>query len=236
MEAKAPGGSAKAGWRQQEYRAAGRLVPVLGASCGADAVGLALRLGRFAASLGETVLILDGREGELVNRAGIVCARTLEQAVRGDCDLGDCTFVTANEHFSISALGRLPLGDAVGTFAALSLFHDWVFVVPPEGLAPSSARLAAGSDAAVIAFEAGKDRFMRAYWMIDAVRARNPRFDPYTVAFGPVNAAAQSATRLETLVRAHLGAAPHYAGHESARDHVETLLGTLRESCARKAA
>ena len=223
-------------WSQSDYAPAGRLVPVLSASPGADAVGTALRLGRLAASQGDTVLILDGRKGELMRRAGVICARTLADANAGRCELRDCTYVTANEHFSIAALGALPLSDAIGTFAALSLFHDWVFAVPPEGLTQAAARLAAGSDTTVLAYETGSDRFMAAYWMIDAVRARNPRFDPHTVSFGDARDAVSTALQLEATVREHLGAAPRYAGHESDRDRMASLLEAMRKSCARRAA
>ena len=220
----------------ETYQPAGRLVPVLAASEGADATGLALRMGRVAASRGETVLILDGRDGEVMDRAGVVYARTLGQAIAGGCALRDCMYITANEHFSIAALGKTPLGEAVGTFASLSLDYDWVFAVPDAGLAQATARLAAGSDAAVLAYETGSDLFMRAYWMIDAIRARNARFDPHTVSFGDAADAVETALLLEATVRDHLGASPIYAGHESDRDRVETLLASMREHCERQAA
>ena len=222
--------------RFESYEPAGRLVPVLSGSRGADAVSLALRLGRFAASRGETVLLLDGRSGELMDKAGVVYAGTLSDAVRGDCALRDCLYVTANEHFSIAELGEMPLHDAVGTFASLSLDYDWVFAVPPCGLSQAVARLASASDAAVIAYETESDLFMRAYWIIDAIRARNPRFDPHTVSYGDREEAVETAMLLEGTVRDHLGAAPIYAGHESDRDRVESLLQSMRERTARRAA
>ena len=218
------------------YQPAGRLVPVLSGSGGADAVSLALRMARFAVSQGETVLLLDGRDGELMDKAGIVYARTLSDAVRGDCALRDCLYVTANEHFSASALGDMPLHDAVGTFASLSLDYDWVFAVPQMGLSQAVARLAAASDAAVVAFESERDLFMRAYWIIDAIRARNPRFDPHTVSYGAREDAVESALLLDATVRDHLGGSPVYSGHESDRDRVETLLQSMRDRTARRAA
>ena len=220
----------------QSYHPAGRLVPVLGASDGADAVGLALRLGRFAASLGETVLILDGCDGEVMERAGVIHARTLQDAIWGECALRDCLYVTANEHFSITALGDMPMGGAVGTFAALSLQYDWVFAVPESGLSSASARLAAGADATVLAYESEPEAAMRAFWMIDSIRSRNAAFDAHTVSFGDPSLAVSSALMLERHVREHLGGAPLYAGHESDRDRVETLLESMRASCAKKAA
>ena len=218
------------------YQPEGRLVPVMAASAGADASRLALRMGRFAASLGETVLILDGRDGEVMDMAGIVYSRTLTDAIEGTCDLRDCMYITSNEHFTITALGEMGLGEAVGTFASLSLEYDWVFAVPPSGLSQANARLAAGSDAAVIAYETQADLFMRAYWIMDAVRARNPRFDPHTVSFGDSKEAVETALLLEATVRDHLGASPIYAGHESDRDRVQTLLQSMREHCRRQAA
>lgn len=220
----------------ERYQPAGRLVPVLAATEGADAARLALRLGRFAASLGETVLILDGRGGSLMDMAGVVYARTLADAVAGECEMRDCLYITANEHFSITALGDMALSDAVGTFAALSLQYDWVFAVPPAGLQQATARLAAGSDASVLAYETDGDQFMRAYWVIDAVRQRNPQFDPHTISFGNPDDAVETAMMLDTTVREYLGASPIYSGHESDRDRVQSLLEAMRKSTAKRAA
>jgi|GEM_PF-2739551 len=225
-----------AGDAEMNYDPAGRLVPVLSASHSADAIGLALRLGRFAASLGETVLILDGCGGEVMDRAGVIYARTLQDAIWGECELRDCLYITSNEHFSITALGDMPLAGAVGTFAALSMSYDWVFAVPETGLSTASARLAAGSDATVLAYDCAEDEAMRAYWMMDSIRSRNPGFDAHTVSFGDPEQAVASAMTLETTMREHLGGAPLYAGHESDRDRVQTLLEVMRKSCARKAA
>ena len=222
------------------YQPAGRLVPVLAASDHVDASGLALRMGRFAASLGETVLIIDDRGGEVMDRAGVVYARTLADVVAGRCQLRDALYVTANEHFSMLALNQrgsdeLPLIEAVGTLAALSLDFDWVFAVPPAGLRQPAALLASGSDACVLGFETEGTGPDRAFWMLDAIRSRNPRFDPFTLSFGPGDAVA-SALRLDAQVRDHLGGTARYSGHESDRDRVETLLESMRRGCLRVAA
>lgn len=221
---------------QGAYEPAGRLVPVLAASDCVDAPGLALRMGRFAASLGETVLIIDDRDGAVMDRAGVVHGRTLEDMVAGRCALRDCLYVTSNEHFSMTALGGLPLIEAVGTLAALSLQFDWVFAVPRAGLRQPVACLASGSDATVMAYSTEGEHYMRAYWMLDAIRARNPRFDAHTVSCGDPARAVETALALEAVVRDHIGGPAGYAGHESDRDRVENLLDSMRRATRRAAA
>ena len=228
------------------YRPAGRLVPVLAAHAGADTPGLALRMGRFAASLGETALVLDARGGEVLRRGGIVAARTLAQATRGECALRDCTFVTANEHFCAAELGDLSVGEAAGTLAALSLDFDWVFAVPPVGLSRGTAKLAAGADATVLAFDAeaegdqgagdGDAPWLHPFWVVEAVRARHARFDPHVVAYGGKGRALEAALALDGAVRARLGGPGLFAGHEGDPDRVEHLLDAMRAQTARAAA
>ncbi len=200
-----------------EHVPAGRLVAVLCAAdepgCHAQVLGATLRLARKAASRGETVLLLDGTDGALMERAGILYSRTLDNVIRGECELRDALFVTANEHFSAGVLSEQGLDDAVGTLAALSLSYDWVFCVTPSGLSPAQARLAAGADATLMAYDTRSDGFMRAFWAIDAIRRRKLRFDPLMLSAGPLADAVDTALMLRDVVRDHLGAPPPYAGH-----------------------
>ena len=94
-----------------------------------------------------------------------------------------------------------------------SLSYDWVFVVPPAGCTPAHVRLAAAADVSLLGYDTAEDNFMRAYWMIDAVRRRDPKFDPVILSMGTRQDAVETALMLTDTVREHLGAPPPYAGH-----------------------
>lgn len=199
------------------YQPAGRLIGVLCAaeepSCHAQLINATLRLAREAASRGETVLLLDGTDGALMESAGILYSRTLDDFISGTCELRDALFVTSNEHFSAGVIQPDGLSDALGTMAALSLSYDWVFAVGPAGLSPAQARLAAGADSCLLGYDTRSDGFMRAYWTVDAVRRRNRRWDPVTLSLGPTQDAVETALMLRDVVRDHLGAPAAYGGH-----------------------
>jgi hypothetical protein len=199
------------------YQPAGRLVGVICAaeepSCHAQLLGATLRLAREAAKRGETVLLLDGTDGALMEAAGILYSRTLDDYLAGTCELRDALFVTSNEHFSAAVIKPDGLSDALGTLAGLSLSYDWVFAVGPKGLSPAQACLAAGADVSLMGYDTRTDGFMRGYWAIDAVRRRNRRWDPVTLSLGPIDDAVETAMMLREVVRDHLGAPPPYGGH-----------------------
>lgn len=201
----------------QTYQPAGRLVGVLCAatepSCHAQLLGATLRLAREAAKRGETVLLLDGTDGALMEAAGVLYSRTLDDFIEGRCELRDALFVTSNEHFSAGVIRPDGLADALGTMAALSLSYDWVFAVGPAGLSPAQASLAAGADICLLGYDTRVDGFMRAYWTIDAVRRRNRLWDPVTLSLGPTCDAVETALMLRDIVRDHLGAPAPYGGH-----------------------
>ncbi|MGB6230956.1 MAG: hypothetical protein WBF53_12625, partial [Litorimonas sp.] len=71
MEARAP--ASRDGGFAETYEPAGRLVGVICAaeepSCHAQLLGATLRLAREAAKRGETVLLLDGTDGALMEAA-----------------------------------------------------------------------------------------------------------------------------------------------------------------------
>lgn len=202
---------------RQVYEPAGRLVGVLCAaeepSCHAQLLSATVRLAREAASRGETVLLLDGTDGDLMEEAGILYSRTLEHFLAGACELRDALFVTANEHFSATVIHPDNLSEGLGTMAALSLSYDWVFAVGPAGLSPAQAALAAGSDICLLGYDTRVDGFMRGYWTIDAVRRRNRLWDPITLSLGPTVDAKETAQMLREVVRDHLGAPAPHGGH-----------------------
>jgi len=127
-----------------EYRPAGRLVPIFAASEIEGQSDLALKLGRHAASFGETVLMLDCNDGAMMKAAGVIYNKTIHDVLEGNADLRDVKYVTSNEHFTAAAAGETDLDTALGSLAALSLSYDWVFVVPPAGCTPAHVRLASG--------------------------------------------------------------------------------------------
>ena len=206
---------------------AGRLVPVFAATDIEGQIELALSLGRKAASFGETVLMLDCQDGAMMSKAGIVYNKTIHDVLNHGADLRDVTYITSNEHFTAASAGEADLDVALGSLAALSLSYDWVFVVPPAGCTPAHVRLAAAADVSLLAYDTSSDDFMRAYWMIDAVRQRDPKFDPVLLSMGPQEDAVETALMLTDIVREHLGAPPPYAGHAENQGQYKSMAEGL---------
>ena len=222
--------------RGPEYQPACRLVSLF-TPCGNgdETIELALKLGRKAASYGETVLILDAVNGELMNKAGIIYARTLEDVANGTAQERDALYVTSNEHFTAGALGEDYLEHSLGLIAALSLSYDWVFVVPKAGCETAHIHLGQASDISIMTYHTQSDRFMRAFWMIDALRRKFPKFDPLILSTGDKSDAVETALMLSETIREHLGAPPPYAGHSDDLHLESRLLTTLRERADRLA-
>ena len=216
---------------------AGRLVPVFAANEMDGQIELALSLGRKAASFGETVLMLDCQDGAMMSKAGIVYNKTIHDVLNHKADLRDVTYITSNEHFTAASAGKADLDVALGSLAALSLSYDWVFVVPSAGCTPAHVRLAAAADVSLLGYDTSGDTFMRAYWMIDAVRRRDPKFDPVILSMGSRKDAVETALMLTDTVREHLGAPPPYAGHAEDEPQykamAERLLERMKEQSAR---
>jgi len=219
-----------------EYDPACRLVSLF-TPCdnGDETIDLALKLGRKAASYGETVLILDAVDGALMNRAGIIYARTLEDVTNGTAEEKDALYVTSNEHFTAGALGEDYLDKSLGLIAALSLSYDWVFVVPKAGCETAHIHLGQASDISIMTYHTQSDRFMRAFWMVDALRRKSPKFDPLILSTGEKSDAVETALMLSETIREHLGAPPPYAGHSDDLHLESRLLETLREKADHRA-
>jgi hypothetical protein len=222
--------------RPMTYEPACRLVSLFTASGEENAAyDLALKLGRKAASLGETVLILDAVDGRLMERAGIIYARTLDDVAAGQAKPEDALYVTSNEHFTAGTVGPDGLENALGLLASLSLSYDWLFVVPKAGCELAHIRLGTASDVSVLSYSTAGDKFMRAFWMLDALRRPRPQFDPLLLSTGEKSDAVETASMLTETIRAHLGAPPPYAGHTNDL-HLETrLLEQMRRHAARRA-
>jgi len=210
-------------------RPAGRLVPVFAASDGLQDCDLCLRLSKAAASLGETVLLLDAKDGLMMKTAGIIYNKTLGDVLYRDAPLKDAQYITANEHFTAAACGDAPLEDVLGSLATLSLSYDWVFVATETGCTPAHVRLSAAADTSILTYGSEGDKFMRAYWMMDAIRARHPKFDPLILSSGPRSESVESAVMLTETVREFLGAPPPYAGHFDDTHLEMRLLDQMRD-------
>jgi len=216
-----------------DYRPAGRLVPIFAASDIEGQSDLALKLGRHAASFGETVLMLDCNDGAMMKAAGVIYNKTIYDVLYDGADLRDVKYVTSNEHFTAAAAGEADLDTALGSLAALSLSYDWVFVVPPAGCTPAHVRLASAADVSLLAYDTASDNFMRAYWMIEAIRRRDPKFDPVVLSMGERADAVETALMLTDTVREYLGAPPPYAGHAEDGPVAERLIERMRDLAER---
>ena len=220
---------------RRSYDPACRLVSLFTASGDCEKTSdLALSLGRKAASFGETVLILDAIDGKLMDRAGIIYSRSLDDVAKGTAALRDALYVTSNEHFTAGTVGEAGLENALGLLAALSLSYDWVFVVPKAGCEADHVRLGQASAVSVITYDTQGDQFMRAFWMVDALRRRASGFDPFILSTGEKSDAVETAFMLSETIREHLGAPPPYAGHSDDL-HMETrLLEKMRKQASRR--
>ncbi|MEE9272243.1 MAG: hypothetical protein V3U57_03095 [Robiginitomaculum sp.] len=208
--------------RIEDFRPAGRLVPVFSAHDGLASASLVLALSKAAAARGETVLMLDVMDGALLAEAGIIARVNLGDVLYCGADIKDAKYISNNEDFTVANAGDANLDALLGSMAALSLGYDWVFVGAPMGCTPAHIRLAGASDASLLSYASARDQFMRAYWMLDVVRACSPKFDPLMIVDGSKKAGTEEVVSeeecLETYdlfagtVRDFLGAPPALGG------------------------
>ncbi len=210
------------------YEPDGQLVPIFSASSGLKSEALTLSLSKTAAKRGETVLMLDACNGRLMKTAGIIYHKTLADILYNNANIADIEYITSNDHFTAIACGDAALDDVLGSLAALSLRYDWVFVCMPVGCTPAHVRLAAAADMSILNFSTVGDRFMRAYWMMDAIRARSPKTDPLLLSCGPKDNAVETALMLTQTIREFLGAPPPYGGHQEDPELTDRLLQQIR--------
>lgn len=221
--------------QDQTYRPAGRLVPIFTSDENLEANALTLALAKAAAANGETVLVLDCQDGALMEAAGIVYNKTLDDVIYNGADISDVKYITSNEHYTAVAAGPSGLEVILGSMAAMSLSYDWVFVGTPQGCTPAHVRLAAAADISLLAYDTNGDKFMRAYWMMESVRSRAPKFDPFFISSGDRAEAVETALMLSETVREFLGAPPTYAGHMTDIGIDERLLLQMRKAAYRSA-
>ena len=105
----------------------------------------------------------------------------------------------------------------------------------PIGCTPAHVRLGAAADVSIMTYSAEADHFMRAYWMMEAMRARAPKFDPLVLSTGPQVEAVESALLLSDTIRKFLGAPPPYAGHLTDPNVNPRILDKISEVVAERA-
>lgn len=223
--------------KQNSYQPAGRLVPVFSAHEGLSGPSMTYELSKAAAARGETVLLLDLVDGALMREAGIIVGKTLGDVLYRKANIKDAKYISHNEHFTAACAGDATLESLLGSLAALSLRYDWVFVATDAGCTPAHVKLASASDTSLLSFSGEKDHFMRAYWMLDAIRARSPKFDPLMITEGAEAEAFESYELFKGTVREFLGAPPALGGilenRSDARELAPILLESLREETKR---
>ncbi len=190
-----------------------QLVPVFSANADLELMDITISMAKAAAARGETVLLLDCQDGKLMDAAGVIYNKTLADVFFQGADMRDVKYVTSNEHFTMVAAGKMSLDILLGSLAALSMEYDWVFVGVEDGCTPAHVRLAGASDASLLCYSAESDKYMRAYWMMEAIRRRHPDYDPLLMSFGPRSEANEAALLLIETINEFLGAPPPYLGH-----------------------
>lgn len=218
----------------------GYLVPVFAGEDGLPCAQLAIAAAKQAALAGHSVLIVDCDGGHALKALSVDAAVTLSDVLADRAELSDAKYLTPDQAMTVSRAGNTPLETLLGALAVMSLSYDWVFVIPPAGCTPAHVRLAAAADETLMVFHSSGDRFMRAYWMLDAIRARAPKCDPLMVIHGPKSDAREAYGLFCGTVREFLGAPPSLAAiSESkalsepvAREVFTALTATLSESRA----
>ncbi len=177
-----------------------RLICVLAASDGLPVSQSAQSLARAARIDGETVLIVNYATPPSPSQPA------LSDVLSGQAQICDTKIICPRSGIISVYAGDAKLEEMLGLIAALSLSYDNVIMAPPAGCTPAHVRLAVAADVNVLHFDSRGDKFMRAYWMLDALRARCPSLDPMLIACGPKTEALEAYDMLRGTVREFLGA------------------------------
>lgn len=212
----------------------GYLVPVYAAHTDQTdtklTISTTLALAKAAAARGETVLMLDMLGGALMKQSGIITGVSLSDVLYKNADIRDAKYISHNEHFTAAFGNPSDLDALLGSLAALSLNYDWVFVATEAGCTPAHVKLASAADTALLGFTSDGDRFMRAYWMLDAIRSRAPKFDPLILVQGEEFESFETYDMFASTVREFLGAPPALGGILETVSDVKDIAPTLLES------
>lgn len=194
--------------QKKTYEPRAQLVPILGGEAGLPRTALTAALALQAAERGQSVLIVDCDQGRSFAHFGVKSKASLDDVLKGRAAMRDAKCLAADGHLTLTHGGDAALDDLLGALAAMSLSHDWVFVLPKSGCTPAHVRLAAAADHNIMVFDSAGDRFMRAYWMLDAIRARASGCDPIMACAGPKHEARDAYGLFAGTVREFLGAPP----------------------------
>ncbi len=188
------------------------LVSVFAGEAGLPHAGIAAALARETARQGQSVLVIDCTDMTAARDLGVMPVVTLDDVINDRAALRDVKYITPDTGIAVAIAGQAALHDLLGPITAMSLSYDCVIVAAPSGCTPAHVQLAGAADASVMAFHAAGDRFMRAYWMLDAIRAGAPRCDPYMVGIGSKPDVFETYDLLAGTVRDFLGGPPPLGG------------------------
>lgn len=190
---------------------AGLLSVVLAGEPGLPQGALAIELARAQSALGRSVLLIDCGQNPLADILGITLKSTLSQVIETGAALSSAIHITPCANYALCCAGQTDLGALLGLIAAQTLNYDCVIVAAPPGCTPAHIRLTCAADNSIMLFDSRSDRFMRAFWMLDAIRERAPRCDPFMVGVGDGAAVQEAYDLLAHTVRDYLGAPPPLA-------------------------
>ncbi len=208
----------------------GRLVPVFAASEDLPVAELILALARTAARRGESVLVLDQAGGAFMHSAGIIAGVSLSDVLKARASIRDAKYICPQDNFAAINVGPAKLETLLGSLAALSLNYDWVFVATEPGCTPGHTALGGAADTSLILYDTYSDRFMRAYWMMDALRARAPEIDPLVLPCGPEQEGFETFEMLQSTITDFLGAPPALGGILENRTGLEPIAPAILEA------
>ena len=224
----------------QAAQPSGKLVPVFGGESGLPCTALTINLALCAAQSGKSVLIIDCDRGHSFTHFGLSPKNTLDDVLKGRADIRDTKHIVADGRLTLTRGGNIDLEDMLGALAAMSLSHDWVFVIPKSGCTPAHVRLAAAADHALLMFDSAGDRFMRAYWMLDAIRSRAPKCDPLMICSGSEEEGQEAYELFAGTVRDFLGGPPRLGAiiesADMSQNQAEHILKSLTEDQLREKA
>lgn len=195
-----------------QSRRTGQLVTIAAGDSGLDQMQLAISMARAAAQNGHMALLIDCGDHDAAAHLNLTLKAGLCKVLTGEATMRDAKHIDPNSNLVFASAGDAPLDDLLGPLAAMSLSYDWVFVILPSGCTPAHVRLMGAAEQTVLMFDSSGDRFMRAYWMLDAIRARSPRCDPAMVGHGPLKDVTETYALFSQTVREFLGAPPPLAG------------------------
>lgn len=187
---------------------AGQLAVVLSGETGLPQTEIAIGLARQCAEHGESVLLLDCHDGAAANILGLSIRATLADVLNNEASIDETKHITTCHRFSLCAAGSAQLDEILGMTAAAALSYDRLIVIAPPGCTPAHIRLTGAADQALLIFDAGGDRFMRGFWMMDAIRARAPKCDPQIAIIGDREEGLEAYEMFAVTVRDYLGAPP----------------------------